>query len=212
MFTGLIESIGAVTGFSRKPAGAQIEVSCDFTAQLKRGDSVAVDGTCLTAIEMHGNCFTADVSTETLAKTTLGRMNSGRRVNLERAVAVGARMGGHYVLGHVDGLAKIKAIAPLGDAMRYDLTIPEALAPLIVPKGSIAIDGISLTVNEVGPDSFWVAVIPETQAKTTLSDRKAGDFINLEGDILGKFVLRSLALQSRGSGIDTAFLEKHGYL
>src|SRR4051812_13219494 len=139
MFTGLIESIGSVSGFSRKPTGAQIEVQCTFATELRRGDSIAVDGTCLTAIEMHATNFVADVSNETLAKTTMGRMNSGRRVNLERAVAVGARMGGHYVLGHVDGLAKITAISALGDAKRIDISIPEALAPLIVPKGSIAI-------------------------------------------------------------------------
>jgi riboflavin synthase len=212
MFTGLIETTGNLRGFSRTGSGAQLEISCPFASELARGDSVAVDGACLTAIQIEDGMFTADVSNETLARTTLGRIKTGGRVNLERPLAVGARLGGHYVLGHVDGLGRLASVKELGDARRLDVEMPPELAPLVVEKGSIAIDGISLTVNGLTDKSFWVAIIPETWLKTTISQKKVGDWVNLEGDILGKYVLRSLALQKRTGAVDAAFLERHGYL
>lgn len=212
MFTGLIEDIGTVRSLQRSARGATIEVEARFAHELARGDSVAVDGACLTAIEIGGGRFTAEVSNESLARTTLGSLAAGSRVNLERALAVGQRLGGHYVLGHVDVVGRISAIAGLGDARRIDIEFPEALAPLLVGKGSVAIDGISLTVNEVAARTFWVAIIPETQARTTLASKKPGDRVNLEGDVLGKYVLRSLAVSGKVAGVDEALLARHGYL
>jgi riboflavin synthase len=211
MFTGLIEAVGTIAGFSRTKSGAQLEIQTPISAELSRGDSIAVDGACLTALDLSEAAFTADVSPETMARTTLGRTGTGRRVNLERPLAVGARLGGHYVLGHVDAIAKILSVKEMGNARRFDIELNPEIAPLVVAKGSVALDGISLTVNEVESKSFWVMIIPETLARTTLGAKKAGDLVNLEADVLGKYVLRSLALQGRG-GVDKAFLEKHGYL
>jgi len=212
MFTGLIEDVGTVRALSRTPKGARIHVACSFAAEVKRGDSVAVDGACLTAIDLGAQTFGAEISNESLARTTLGTLVPGATVNLERALAVGERLGGHYVLGHVDAVGRVTAVVDLGDARRVDIEFPASLAPLIVEKGSIAIDGISLTVNEVSTNSFWVAIIPETQQRTTLATKRPGAAVNLEGDILGKYVLRSLSLQGRGAGVDAAFLARHGYL
>jgi riboflavin synthase len=170
-----------------------------------------VEGACLTAVELSPNAFTAEVSNESLVRTTLGELSAGSRVNLERALAVGQRLGGHYVLGHVDGVGRIASVSGLGDARRVDIEFPPEMAPLFVEKGSIAIDGISLTINEVGARTFWVALIPETQIRTTLPLKAVGARVNLEGDILGKYVLRSLAVSGRVSGIDEAFLTKNGY-
>jgi riboflavin synthase len=211
MFTGLVESIGAVVGFSRKPDGAQLEISASFAGEIQRGESIAVEGTCLTAVVIGPATFTADVSNETLARTTLGRLGGGSKVNLERSLKAGDRMGGHYVLGHVDVTARIVSIDPLGSSRRIEFELPREIAPFVVEKGSITVDGISLTINGVSEKSFWVAVIPETQERTTLGGKRAGELVNLEGDILGKYVLRALAVQKRG-GVDEAFLARHGYL
>jgi riboflavin synthase len=212
MFTGLIEEVGAVRGLSRTADGARLQLACTFAKELRRGDSIAVDGACLTAIELAPDAFSAEVSNETLARTTLGNLRPGSRVNLERALAVGSRLGGHHVLGHVDAVGRIASIEGLGDARRVDIEFPPELAPLIVPKGSITVDGISLTVNDVGNTSFWLAIIPETQQRTTLTTKTVGAAVNLEGDILGKYVLRVMALQQQGARIDEAFLRRHGYL
>lgn len=212
MFTGLVEEMGVIKAAERTSGGARLTVGCSFVAELNRGDSVAVDGACLTALELRDGAFTADVSTESLARTTLGGLRAGSKVNLERSLAVGQRMGGHFVLGHVDAVGRIARVSGLGDARRYDIEFPELLAPLLVEKGSITIDGISLTINEVGERSFWVALIPETQAVTTLGSRQAGDRVNLEGDVLGKYVVRALAAGGRVGGISEALLSKAGYL
>lgn len=210
MFTGLIEAVGAVRAITRDSKGARLELSAPFAAELQRGESVAVDGACLTVLEP--GRFTADVSTESLARTTLGELVPGAPVNLERALAVGARLGGHYVLGHVDGVGRVASVTSLGDARRVDVEFPPAMAPLFVAKGSVAIDGVSLTVNEVGERSFWVAIIPETWAKTTLGRRPPGSRVNLEADILGKYVLRALATRGAAGGTTEALLRENGYL
>lgn len=212
MFTGLIEEVGTVRALARTAGGARVEVACSFARELKRGDSVAVDGACLTAIDLAADRFAAEVSEESLARTTLGELKAGSKVNLERALAVGQRLGGHYVLGHVDAVGRVAAVSGLGDARRYDIEFPQALAPLLVAKGSITIDGISLTINEVSERTFWVALIPETQERTTLASRRAGERVNLEGDVLGKYVLRALATSGRVSGVDEALLARNGYL
>lgn len=212
MFTGLIEEVGTVRTLARHPKGARVEVTASFARALKRGDSVAVSGACLTAVELGRDWFAADVSTETLARTTLGELKAGSVVNLERALAVGERLGGHYVLGHVDGVGRVAKVSGLGDARRLDIAFPPEMAPLFIDKGSVAVDGISLTINEVGATSFWVAVIPETQLKTTVAGRQAGERVNLEGDVLGKYVLRALATSGRASGVSEALLARSGYL
>lgn len=212
MFTGLVEDLGTVRALERHAKGARIVVEAAFAGTLARGDSVAVEGACLTALERDAKTFSADVSNETLARTTLGNLRPGARVNLERALAVGQRLGGHYVLGHVDGVGRIAATSALGEAKRVDVEFPRAMAPLFVGKGSVAIDGISLTINEVSERTFWVALIPETQARTTLEAKRVGDPVNLEGDILGKYVLRALAASGRVSGIDEKLLAENGFL
>jgi len=215
MFTGLIEAQGRVLSLDHGAGGVRMVVEAPFADQLGQGDSVAVNGACLTALQPGHGRFAADVSRETLDRTTLGRLRPGSSVNLERALAVGQRLGGHYVLGHVDGVGRVLAIAPLGEARRVELEFPEAMAPLFIEKGSVAIDGISLTVNEVHGRTFWVAVIPETQARTSMGRVRVGDAVNLEGDVLGKYVLRALATGAaapRAGGVDAALLARAGYL
>jgi riboflavin synthase len=212
MFTGLVEEVGTIRALTRNARGARLEVTASFAHELKRGDSVAVSGACLTAIDLGRDWFSADVSSESLARTGLGDLTAGAAVNLERALAVGQRLGGHYVLGHVDGLGRVAAVSGLGDAWRVDVEFPPEMAPLFIPKGSVAIDGISLTVNEVSQRSFWVAVIPETWAKTTIGRRKAGDRVHLEGDVLGKYVLRALETGRKPGGLTEEMLARAGYL
>lgn len=190
MFTGLIEEVGTL--LARR--GGQLEVRAPRIAPgLKLGDSVAVNGICLTATSLGGDRFTADVSASTLEVTTAGTWTPGRALNLERALALGDRLGGHLVSGHVDGVGRLARRERLGEAWRLVFTMPESLAPFLVPKGSIAIDGTSLTVNEVGADSFGVTIIPHTGAETTVLSLQPGDAVNLEVDLLAKYVHRMLA-------------------
>ena len=211
MFTGLVEAQGRVIALVRRPGGVGLQVSAPFAGQLTRGDSVAINGACLTAVELWPDRFSADVSQESLDRTTLGALQPGATVNLERALAVGQRLGGHYVLGHVDGVGRVLSVSQAGEARRVDIEFPAEMAPLFIEKGSVAVDGISLTVNQVSGRSFWVAVIPETQARTSLGRVRAGDKVNLEGDVLGKYVLRALA--TRGSvGVTPELLARSGYL
>lgn len=213
MFTGLIEAMGSVRSIQRDSRGARIELHCPFAAELSLGESVAVNGACLTVVSFSSDSFSAELSNESLARTTLGQLNSGDSVNLERALAVGQRLGGHYVLGHVDAVGRIQKISPLGDSVRFDFSFPPELAPLLIDKGSVAVDGISLTVNEVGQNSFWVALIPESQKRTTLARKRPGDGVNLEGDVLGKYVLRALSLSGRmPDGIGEDLLRRSGFL
>lgn len=213
MFTGLIEALGSIRGISQDSRGARLEVNCPFAGELSLGESVAVDGACLTVVSHSTESFVAEVSNESLKRTTLGQLRSGDSVNLERALAVGQRLGGHYVLGHVDAVGRVLQISSLGDAVRFDFSFPPELAPLLIDKGSVAVDGISLTVNEVAESSFWVALIPESQKRTTLAGKKVGDRVNLEGDVLGKYVLRALATSGRApGGISEDLLRRSGFL
>lgn len=196
MFTGLIEDLGTVAAVERVPKGARLSVRTRL-GPLTHGASVAVDGVCLTAIELDGDRFTADVSAETLARTTLGERKAGDRVNLERPLALGDRLGGHLVLGHVDGIGELVGRAPVGEGVRVELRLPPGVAPLVVSKGSIALDGISLTVNELlDPDRIALFLIPETLRATTWGIKATGARVNVEADILGKHVARLMQFRT----------------
>jgi riboflavin synthase len=196
MFTGLIEDLGTVAAVERVPKGVRLSVRTRLEG-LRHGASIAVDGVCLTAVELKGDRFTADVSPETLDRTTLGERKAGDRVNLERPLAVGDRLGGHLVLGHVDGVGELVRRMGDGEGVRIELRLPQGLAPLVVSKGSIALDGTSLTVNEVlDPDQVALFLIPETLRSTTWGIKPAGAKVNVEADILGKHVARLMQFRT----------------
>ncbi|HEX2817904.1 MAG TPA: riboflavin synthase [Phenylobacterium sp.] len=192
MFTGLIEDLGAVAAVTPVPQGMRLLVRTRLTG-LTHGASIAVDGACLTAIELPEGAFAADLSAETLQRTTLGALKPGDPVNLERPLALGDRLGGHMVLGHVDGVGQIVARETVGNGERVTLKLPEGLAKYVVEKGSIALDGISLTVNSLkGLDEIELFIIPETLRATTWGAKPVGAKVNVEADILGKHVARLL--------------------
>jgi riboflavin synthase len=193
MFTGLITDVGEVV--ARSGGRARIR-SAYAAATVQVGASICCDGVCLTATAIEaagaGSIFDVDVSNETLSKTTLGAWQPGRRINLERSLTAGAELGGHIVTGHVDGLVRIVDIRPDGDSRRFSLEAPEHLAMYIAPKGSVALDGTSLTVNEVAGDRFGVNLIPHTLTVTTWGAKSAGDLVNLEVDLMARYVARLL--------------------
>jgi riboflavin synthase len=192
VFTGLIEDVGTVTAVERVPQGARLSVRTRLPG-LTHGSSIAVDGVCLTAVELAGDRFTADVSAETLSKSTLAQRKAGDGVNLERPLALGDRLGGHLVLGHVDGVGEIVRREGVGEGALVELRLPAGLASLVVPKGSIALDGISLTVNAVlDPDRISLFIIPETLRATTWGIKTAGAPVNVEADIVGKYIARQM--------------------
>jgi riboflavin synthase len=188
MFTGLIKELGTVRAFNRRGDGARIEIVRPAAADpLARGESIAVNGVCLTALPLDDATFAADLSPETLSLTTLGRLEAGARVNLERALSLGDRLGGHLVQGHVDASAELLAIESEGDFAFYRWSYPARFAPLVVEKGSIAVDGISLTIVRPDGGSFGAALIPETLEKTNLGTARVGDAANLEFDQMAKY-------------------------
>jgi riboflavin synthase alpha subunit len=194
MFTGLIEALGSVGAVARSPSGIRLGVNTDLSPDLAPGDSVAVNGVCLTAIDIQNGAFHADVSPETARVTTLGGLEAGALVNLERPLRADARVGGHFVQGHVDATGTIERIAAEGDSHRITIAVPGSLRAYIVHKGSIAVDGISLTVASIDGDRFDVQIVPFTWDHTNLKAARAGDPVNVECDILGKYVVRALAL------------------
>lgn len=190
MFTGIITDIGTVTELERRgDLRARIATHYD-TSGIDIGASIASDGVCLTVIDLGPDWYDVEISAETLSKTNLGDWTEGRKVNLERALKVGDELGGHIVSGHVDGVAEVIAMAEEGDSTRITFRAPHALARFIAPKGSVALNGTSLTVNEVEGDSFGINVIPHTQTVTTWGAVKVGDRINLEVDTLARYVAR----------------------
>ncbi len=216
MFTGLVEEVGLLRSFARKGVDAEIQNQAAFE-QLVLGESIAVDGACLTVTRFLDKGFVASASAETLTRTTLGRLKNGSQVHLERALKLGERLGGHIVSGHVDGIGKKTAVFPLGSAVKVAFSVPEPLAPLIAPKGSIAIDGVSLTVNRVTGVEFDVVLVPFTRSKTLLDKRPVGAAVNLEVDIIAKYVARLLGRkgvdgQIEGGGITVELLAKEGFL
>ena len=190
MFTGIVTHIGSVRQII-KGGDTRLEITVPFeTGDLDIGASVACSGACMTVIEKGADWFAISVSGESLAKTTLGRWHRGTAVNLERALTAGDEMGGHIVSGHVDGVGALLSMAREGDSTRMTFEAPGSLRQFIASKGSITIDGISLTVNDVGPATFDINVIPHTQVITTLGERQVGDAVNLEIDMLARYVAR----------------------
>ena len=216
MFTGIIEELGTVERVTRGRVSAVIAIRAEhILSDLKIGDSVAVNGVCLTATGLTGHGFTADVMHETLDRSALAGLGPGSRVNLERAMAANGRFGGHIVAGHVDGVGTIAAIEQDDNAIWFTITAPAQVLRYVVEKGSIAIDGISLTVARVGSDRFAVSVIPHTAAVTLLGLRRTGDRVNLESDLVGKYVERLLRPapeeKQQESKLTMEFLSKHGF-
>lgn len=192
MFTGLIEDVGEIAEVKAMPAGVRLRVTTALAAQLQPGDSLAVNGVCLTVVSADAEGIHADVSPETARVTTLGSSKRGLAVNLERPLRADSRLGGHFVQGHVDATGTIDDVRQEGDAYWVTVAYPSALAPYVVRKGSIAVDGISLTIAGVDDRRFDVQVIPFTWTHTNLRRLKAGDAVNVECDILGKYVVRAV--------------------
>jgi riboflavin synthase alpha subunit len=191
MFTGIVEALGRVGSVETGAAGGrrlQVAVPDEPGWRLGLGESVAVSGVCLTVVEARPGRLAFDLAEETLRVTTLGGVAAGDPVNLERPLRLDTRLGGHLVLGHVDGVGRVTAVRPEGDGARVELEAPAPLRPLLIPKGSVAVDGVSLTVAELEPAAFAIALIPHTLAVTTLGWRRPGDPVNLEMDVIGKYV------------------------
>ncbi|RNC68616.1 MAG: riboflavin synthase [Desulfuromonadales bacterium] len=216
MFTGLIEDVGFFRRIERTGAAARLTATTSLSLEsVAIGDSVAVNGACLTVVAKKGGDLTFDVSPETLERTTLGTIGSGAPLNLERALRMGDRLGGHIVTGHVDCIATVVERREVSGNILFTFRIPRESARYFVAKGSVAIDGISLTVNTVSDDSFTVNIIPLTAVKTTLLVRRAGDRVNIETDILGKYVERLLGFTHKGAndgGVTLELLAKNGFL
>lgn len=197
MFTGIVEGRGTVLEMRRDAGGARLVVECPFGGELAAGESVAVNGCCLTQLPGAGPAFAADLSPETLARTALGDLAPGQGVNLERAMALGDRLGGHLVQGHVDGVERVLGVQPEGDSRRHRYSITPGDEPFYVPKGSVTVDGVSLTVAALGPGWFEVALIPHTLGCTNLGEHVPGRPVNVELDLVGKYLLRAQALSGR---------------
>ena len=218
MFTGIIEAVGTVVAQERRGSDTRLRIAggkLDL-GDLRLGDSVAVNGVCLTAVELPGDGFCADVSAETLGCTSLGTLGSGARVNLEKALTPTTRLGGHLVSGHVDGLGEIVSRDDDGRSVRFVLRAPPGLARYIAAKGSICVDGISLTVNRVDGAEFTLNIVPHTLVETTLGEARPGRKVNLEVDLIARYLERLLlgeqAAQPGRQGISEHFLAEHGFL
>jgi riboflavin synthase len=214
VFTGIIEEKGKVVRAERQGKGLRLslEVPVGLT-EISLGDSINVNGACLTVVEKKGQALTVDVSSETLERTTFGDLQEGEGVNLERALRMMDRLGGHIVTGHIDGVGIVVEKRREGDFILIRIKAPHPVMKYVVRKGSIAIDGISLTVNECQGDEIGMTLIPFTLQKTTLLQKKAGDRVNVEADILGKYVERLLNSKGEGpKGMDRDFLREHGFL
>ena len=215
MFTGLIEDLGTLQEIRIGTDQARLTVATGLPmAELTLGESIAVNGVCLTVTSFSDGTFCADVSPETLSCTSLGRLSRGSRVNLERALRLSDRLGGHLVTGHVDGMGRIIELRKDGNAWLLKFQIDAAVSSFLVSKGSVTVDGISLTVNEVFEDTFSLTIIPHTLAMTTLQDRKIGDEVNIETDLIGKYVARFLqdGDSDKPQGVTMDILAKHGFL
>ena len=221
MFTGIIEGLGAISAMRSAGQGRRMSVEADFDLnQTKIGDSISVSGACLTAVKINGRHFEVDISPETLQMTTFGRAKVGQRVNIERALKLSDRIDGHLVSGHIDGVGSIGQRETVGNAIIVTIAVPESLTRYMVNKGSVAVDGISLTINSCAAGSFSVSIIPHTSKLTTIGFKNKGDPVNIETDMLGKYVEKFLNAgqvqdkpdTGKSSGIDEAYLIKTGFL
>ena len=219
MFTGIIEGLGTISSIRPVGQGSRLAVEAGFDlTNTKIGDSIAVNGACLTVVTISGRRFEADVSLETLEKTTFGQVKIGERVNLERALMLSSRVDGHLVSGHVDATGVIAGKEAVGNATLVTVEVPADAARYIIPKGSVAVDGISLTVNQCDAGSFGVSIIPHTGLVTTIGFKKQGEQVNIETDMIGKYVERFLQGDKAGekegktSGVDMELLAKSGFL
>jgi riboflavin synthase len=219
MFTGIIEHGGRIEAFSLQSDGGRVTIHApSVAASLAVSSSIAVNGCCLTVVSLEKERFSADLSGETVRRTSFGSgahgLQIGTRVNLEQPLTAGKEFGGHFVLGHVDGVGRVAHLRPEGDSWWYGVKVPEEVARYIVPKGSISIDGVSLTVARWSNHVAEIAVVPFTYEHTNLRDRKPGDAVNLEGDILGKYVERYLEARTAGrhiSNLTVQELEDRGF-
>ena len=208
MFTGIIEHIGTVESLAGKGGSPALRIDIGKLAEdAKPGDSISISGVCLTVTSLDGNVAAFDVSAETLSRSTLGGLRKGGEVNLERALRADSRMGGHFVQGHVDGVGVVRKFAKTGENRELEVEVAREMISQMVEKGSVAIDGISLTITGIRGNRFGVAVIPHTFENTTLREKKSGSKVNVELDILGKYVRKHLG----GGGITPEFLRKHGF-
>ncbi len=214
MFTGLVETCGTLRRIEPRGPGTSLAIAAPeaLVAELTVGDSLAVDGACLTVTSAAGDTFKVDASAETMRCTTLGDRKGGDPVHLERALAVGDRLGGHLVAGHVDAAGAMVRSRAVGASLEVWFSAPQEVARYLVPKGSVAIDGVSLTVNEVAHDVFSVMLIPHTQTVVHLHLKRPGDRVNLEADLVGKYVERLLEPHAAARGIDLEALQRTGFM
>lgn len=226
MFTGIIEGLGTITGFRPERGGRRLTVDAGFSLDGTRiGDSIAVNGACLTVTATDGRRFSADVSPETLKTTTFRQINIGQPVNIERALRLSDRIDGHLVAGHIDGVGTIKSMERQGNAIIISVLVPEKLGEQMIPKGSVAMDGISLTINACGTGYFTVSIIPHTAKVTTIGFYQADTRVNIETDVIGKYVARftntrgkldpenrEADKRKKSSPIDMDFLNSTGFL
>lgn len=211
MFTGIVEELGSVKTLRRSTAGARLTLAARVVLEnTALGDSICVNGVCLTVTEMTGAEFSADVAAETLKVTNLGALQPGQQVNLERALRMSSRVGGHLVTGHVDSVGRLRERRQEGNSWRILFDAPDTVLRYLIKKGSVAVDGISLTVADLDAAGFSIAMIPHTAMLTTLGFKSAGDSVNLETDIIGKYVERLLAART-GRDVDLGFLREHGF-
>jgi riboflavin synthase len=210
MFTGIIKATGRLADVRHKGGDREVRIAAEGLPWLDyaTGDSIAVNGVCLTAVSLQKDGFVADVSAETLAVTTLSDLSPASRVNLEPALALGERLGGHLVSGHVDGIGEVRSRQPDARAVRFEIGVPRELARYIAKKGSVAVDGVSLTINDVSADSFSVAIIPHTINETIIDDYRPGTRVNIEVDMMARYLERLSGADGR---ISEEFLKAHGY-
>ena len=216
MFTGIVEEVGKKIDVKKGANSSRLIIGAEkIFSDMNVGDSVAVNGVCLTVTDFEKNMFWADVMSETLSRSSLGSLKKGSLVNLERAMAANGRFGGHIVSGHIDGTGVIKSMKKDDIAVWVSISAPKNILKFIVEKGSVALDGISLTVAEIGDDEFKVSVIPHTGGNTSLLLKKAGDIVNIENDIIGKYVERLMSFKTdsaaKSSGISLEFLADNGF-
>lgn len=219
MFTGLVEELGEILKVQRGPDSAKLLIKANQVLKdIKLGDSIAVNGVCLTAVEYSHDMFTAEAMAETLAKTNLKYLQAGSKVNLERALRLSDRLGGHLVSGHVDGIGTIRKQTKHDIALVTYIEYPRAMAKYLIPKGSVAIDGISLTIVDVDSENFSVSLIPHTAGATTLGLKRIGDLVNLEADMIPKYLegliqhANKQAVGTKATDITTDFLQRNGFL